>query len=35
MVLDLSLIIEESLANYQLAEDADIEFNGWGAAVVN
>lgn len=35
MVLDTSLIVFESLANSELAEDAGVEFNGWGASVVN
>jgi regulator of RNase E activity RraB len=34
LVLDLALIVGESLENYKLAEDAGIEFNGWGAMVV-
>jgi regulator of RNase E activity RraB len=34
MVLDPSLIVFESLANSELAEDAGVEFNGWGASVV-
>lgn len=34
LALDLSLIVDESLANYRLAEDAGIEFSGWGALVV-
>ena len=35
MALDLPLIVAESIANYRLAEDAGVEYNGWGAAVVN
>ncbi len=35
MVLDLSLIAAESIKNYRLADDLGIEFDGWGAAVVN
>lgn len=34
LVLDLSMIVAESLANFRLAEDAGIEFNGWGALEV-
>jgi hypothetical protein len=34
MVLDPSLIVFESLANSELAEDAGVEFSGWGASVV-
>jgi regulator of RNase E activity RraB len=34
LILDLPLIVDESLANYRLAEGAGIEFNGWGALVV-
>ena len=32
--LDLSLIVNESLANLELAEQSGAEFNGWGAAIV-
>ena len=35
MALDLSSIVDESIANHQLAEDANIEFNGWGAEVIS
>lgn len=33
-VLNLSLIVQESIANHNLAEEAGVEFDGWGAAVV-
>ena len=32
--LDFILIMEQSLANHQLAEEAGVEFNGWGAHIV-
>jgi len=34
LVLDLSLIVDESLSHHALAEEAEIEFDGWGAAIV-
>ena len=34
LVLDHALIVDESLANFQLAEEAGVEFLGWGAAIV-
>ncbi|WP_372365744.1 DUF695 domain-containing protein [Candidatus Uabimicrobium sp. HlEnr_7] len=34
LVLDLSLIVDESIENYKLAEDVGVEFNGWGALVI-
>jgi regulator of RNase E activity RraB len=34
IVLDPMLIVQESLTNYELAEDAGVEFDGWGAEVV-
>ncbi|MBN8603335.1 MAG: hypothetical protein J0M26_20030, partial [Planctomycetes bacterium] len=33
--LDVTLIVNESLTNADLAEDAGVEFDGWGAAVVS
>jgi hypothetical protein len=34
MMLELLEIVEESLANHRLAEEAGVECTGWGAAVV-
>ena len=35
LVLDLNLIVNESLENHELAESMGVEFDGWGAAVVS
>lgn len=34
MPLDLTRIVEESVANYHAAHESHVEFDGWGAAVV-
>jgi regulator of RNase E activity RraB len=34
LALDLMPVVAESLANHELAEEAGVEFTGWGAAIV-
>jgi hypothetical protein len=34
LALDLPVIVQESISNHKVAEEAGVECNGWGAAVV-